>query len=126
MCRVRKIDAPELEESGSSFSTNFPVGRTDRGGSAARLFHIYPEGNFIEATADTPFFQIGEHKYGKPIIDRVVEHSMRLGEAAKLALVSFARARITQRSVHAVKLPPRAPARPEAASDGTRRTAHSV
>ena len=36
-----------------------------------RLFHLYPEGNFIEATDDTPFFQIGEHKYGKPIIDRV-------------------------------------------------------
>jgi putative proteasome-type protease len=54
-----------------------------------RLFHIYPEGNFIEATDDTPFFQIGEHKYGKPIIDRVAQPEMRLGEAAKLALLSF-------------------------------------
>ena len=54
-----------------------------------RLFHIYPEGNFIEATDDTPYFQIGEHKYGKPIIDRVAQPTMRLGEAAKLALLSF-------------------------------------
>ena len=54
-----------------------------------RLFHVYPEGNFIEATDDTPYFQIGEHKYGKPIIDRVAQPAMRLGEAAKLALLSF-------------------------------------
>ena len=50
---------------------------------------IYPEGNFIEATDDTPFFQIGEHKYGKPILDRVAQPSMRLGEAAKMVLLSF-------------------------------------
>ena len=54
------------------------------GSEIPRLFHIYPEGNFIEATDDTPFFQIGEHKYGKPIIDRVAQPNMRLGEAAKL------------------------------------------
>ena len=59
------------------------------GNEIPRLFHIYHEGNFIEATDDTPFFQIGEHKYGKPIIDRVVQPHMRLGEAAKLALLSF-------------------------------------
>ena len=54
-----------------------------------RLFQIYPEGNFIEATDDTPYFQIGEHKYGKPILDRVAQPTMRLGEAAKLILLSF-------------------------------------
>ena len=59
------------------------------GSEAPRLFHIYPEGNFIEATDDTPFFQIGEHKYGKPILDRVAQPSMRLGEAAKMVLLSF-------------------------------------
>ena len=52
-----------------------------------RLFQIYSEGNFIEATDDTPFFQIGEHKYGKPILDRVAQPTMRLGEAAKLILL---------------------------------------
>jgi putative proteasome-type protease len=85
---VRKTDGPELEASGASFSANFLFGG-QIGEEIPRLFHIYPEGNFIEATDDTPFFQIGEHKYGKPIIDRVVEPNMRLGEAAKLALLSF-------------------------------------
>jgi putative proteasome-type protease len=54
-----------------------------------RLFLIYPEGNFIEATEDTPFLQIGEHKYGKPILDRVARPDMAIGEAAKLILLSF-------------------------------------
>ena len=85
---VRKRDAGALEESGSSFNGNFLLGG-QIGSEAPRLFHIYPEGNFIEATDDTPYFQIGEHKYGKPIIDRVVQPAMRLGQAAKLALLSF-------------------------------------
>jgi putative proteasome-type protease len=86
--QVRKRDGAALEENGSSFNANFLLGG-QIGREAPRLFHIYPEGNFIEATDDTPYFQIGEHKYGKPIIDRVVQPSMRLGEAAKLALISF-------------------------------------
>jgi putative proteasome-type protease len=85
---VRRMDGRALEASGSSFNANFLFGG-QIGDEPPRLFHIYPEGNFIEATDDTPYFQIGEHKYGKPIIDRVVEPNMRLGEAAKLALLSF-------------------------------------
>jgi len=54
-----------------------------------RLFHIYPEGNFIEATQDTNYFQIGEHKYGKPIMDRVVKYHLSLRAAAKAMIVSF-------------------------------------
>ena len=54
-----------------------------------RLFHVYPEGNFIEATRDTPFFQIGEHKYGKPVLDRVVKFDTPLKQAAKAIVVSF-------------------------------------
>lgn len=50
---------------------------------------IYPEGNFIESTDDTPFFQIGETKYGKPIIIRAYERTMSLAETVKLLLVSF-------------------------------------
>jgi putative proteasome-type protease len=88
MREVRKIDGDELEAGGSSFNANFLLGGQIED-EVPRLFHIYPEGNFIEATDDTPFLQIGEHKYGKPIIDRVVEPHMRLGEAAKLALLSF-------------------------------------
>ena len=60
-----------------------------RAGGAMRLFLIYPEGNYIEATEDTPFLQIGEHKYGKPILDRVARSDMELGEAAKMVLLSF-------------------------------------
>ena len=58
-------------------------------GSEPRLYLIYPEGNFIEATDDNPFFQIGEAKYGKPIIDRVFEAGMGVEEAAKLLLLSM-------------------------------------
>ncbi len=60
-----------------------------RRGGAMRLFLIYPEGNFIEATADTPFLQIGEHKYGKPILDRVVRPWTSLSEAQKAVLLSM-------------------------------------
>ena len=58
-------------------------------GRRMRLFQIYSAGNFIEATEDTPFFQNGESKYGKPIIDRVVKPRTSMAEAMKCALVSF-------------------------------------
>jgi putative proteasome-type protease len=60
-----------------------------RKGGGMRLFLIYPEGNFIEATEDTPFLQIGEHKYGKPILDRVVKPSTSLEDGQKAALLSM-------------------------------------
>ena len=60
-----------------------------RRGGAMRLFLIYPEGNFIEATEDTPFLQIGEHKYGKPILDRVVKPQTSLADAQKAVLLSM-------------------------------------
>lgn len=60
-----------------------------RKGGAMRMFLIYPEGNFIEATPDTPFLQIGEHKYGKPILDRVVRPETSLVDAQKAALLSM-------------------------------------
>ena len=60
-----------------------------RRGGAMRLFLIYPEGNFIEATEDTPFLQIGEHKYGKPILDRVVRPDTSLADAQKAVLLSM-------------------------------------
>ena len=59
------------------------------GDEVPRLFLIYSAGNFIEATADTPFLQIGEHKYGKPILDRNLEFATPLVDAVKLALVSM-------------------------------------
>ncbi|MGB5736406.1 MAG: peptidase, partial [Thiohalocapsa sp.] len=58
-------------------------------GEPPRLFRIYAEGNFIEASAETPYLQTGETKYGKPIIDWVITRSTSLNDAAKCVLVSF-------------------------------------
>ena len=58
-------------------------------GMQPRLFHVYPEGNFIEASFDTPFFQIGETKYGRPIIIRGYDRGMSFEDAVKLLMVSF-------------------------------------
>ncbi len=71
-------------------------------GRRPRLFLIYGSGNFIECQPDTPYLQIGEHKYGKPILDRVVTYETLLGEAVKVALISFTS---TMRSNLAVGLP---------------------
>lgn len=60
-----------------------------RKGGEMRMFLIYPEGNYIEATEDTPFLQIGEHKYGKPILDRVVTPKTSLKDAQKAVLLSM-------------------------------------
>lgn len=60
-----------------------------RKGGGMRMFLIYPEGNFIEATEDTPYLQIGEHKYGKPILDRVVTMETTLADAQKAVLLSM-------------------------------------
>ena len=85
---IRKTGGEALGLSADAFSASFILGGQIKG-EGPRLFQIYNEGNFIEATQDTPYFQIGEHKYGKPILDRVAVAQMRTGEAAKLVLLSF-------------------------------------
>lgn len=80
--------SPAGEKADSYFNASFILGGQIKG-SPPRLFMIYPEGNFIESTDDTPFFQIGETKYGKPIIIRAYEKTMSLAETVKLLLVSF-------------------------------------
>ncbi len=85
---VKNIDGEHLESNGESFAASFIFGG-QIGRERPRLFNIYSAGNFIEATSDTPFFQIGEHKYGKPILDRVARNDMKLGDAAKMVLLSF-------------------------------------
>ncbi len=85
---IRAIDGPALEATKAGFTGSFILGGQIED-ERPRLFQIYSEGNFIEATDETPFFQIGEHKYGKPILDRVAQPTMSLGEAAKLILLSF-------------------------------------
>ena len=86
--QVRQRDVAHLTQSNVDASATFILGG-QVGGEQQRLFLIYSEGNFIEATAETPFFQIGETKYGRPIIDRVVKPATNLVEAAKCLLVSF-------------------------------------
>jgi putative proteasome-type protease len=85
---VKSRDGAYLLQNNIDSSANFLVGGQIRG-EPGRLFHVYTEGNFIESSPDTPYFQIGETKYGKPIIDRVVKRSTSLTDAIKCVLVSF-------------------------------------
>ncbi len=78
---------PEQAEAGA-FDVTLLLGGQVKGGRL-RLFMIYSAGNFIEATADTPYLQIGEHKYGKPILDRSVTVDTNLSDALKLGLISM-------------------------------------
>lgn len=77
-----------MEAQGTSFDATVLVAGQRRGGYV-RLFLVYSAGNFIEATQDTPFFQIGEHKYGKPILDRVITPRTPLAKAKLAACVSM-------------------------------------
>lgn len=81
-------DGPALMQSGIEASANIIVGGQIRG-EKQRLFHIYPQGNFIETCDETPYFQLGESKYGKPILDRVITTATPQKEAAKCVLISF-------------------------------------
>lgn len=85
---IERRDGEYLQENEIGFNASFIVGG-QIGSEPLRLFRIYAEGNFIEAGVDTPYFQTGETKYGKPIIDRVITRSTSLADAAKCVLVSF-------------------------------------
>jgi putative proteasome-type protease len=88
---VREIesrDAKYLENSAFSFNASFIIGGQIKG-EPPRLFRTFAEGNFIEAGQDTPFFQTGETKYGKPIIDRVITPTTSLTDTIKCVLLSF-------------------------------------
>ncbi|WP_150046185.1 MULTISPECIES: proteasome-type protease [Methylomonas] len=85
---VRQHDGAFLAQSNVDSSANFIVGGQVKD-EDMRLFMVYAEGNFIEAGQETPYFQIGETKYGKPIIDRVITPDIPLSEAVKCVLVSF-------------------------------------
>jgi putative proteasome-type protease len=85
---LHRRDAGALKEFGVDFHASLTLGGQIKG-EPPRLFSIYNAGNFIEATTDTSYFQIGESKYGKPIIDRVLRRTSSLNEAVKCALVSM-------------------------------------
>jgi putative proteasome-type protease len=90
--RVYAQDGASLKQAGIDFNASFILGGQiahEGKMEAMRLFMVYAPGNFIEATRETPYFQIGESKYGKPILDRVITPATPLGEAAKCALVSM-------------------------------------
>ena len=86
--RVYQQDGPSLKAAGVDFNASMIFGGQIKG-EAMRLCLVYSAGNFIEATRETCFFQVGESKYGKPILDRVLTPATQLDEAAKCALVSM-------------------------------------
>ncbi len=86
--RVWHIDGPAMQAQNVNFDIAFLLGGQIKG-RTMRLFQIYAAGNFIEATPDTPFLQIGEHKYGKPILDRAARYDTDLYDGVKLALMSM-------------------------------------
>jgi len=86
--QVYERDHKALEKAGIDFNCNMIFGGQVKG-ERPRLFNIYSAGNFIEATPETCYFQIGESKYGKPILDRVLNFSTPLNLATKCALISM-------------------------------------
>lgn len=85
---VYERDGDSLQRAGVEFNVSMIFGGQVQG-EGMRLFQVYSAGNFIEATSETPFFQIGESKYGKPVLDRVIAPETPLDEAAKCVLVSM-------------------------------------
>lgn len=86
--QVRERDGPYMQQTNVDSHANLVIGG-QIGGESQRMFMVYSEGNFIEAGTLMPFFQIGETKYGRPILDRVIKGNTTLTEAAKCTLVSF-------------------------------------
>ncbi|MEX2035742.1 MAG: peptidase [Xanthobacteraceae bacterium] len=86
--RIHDIEAPALQASDIKFDVSFLFGGQIKG-DKLRLYMVYPAGNFIECTTDTPYLQIGEHKYGKPILDRAVRYGIDIYDSLKIALISM-------------------------------------
>jgi putative proteasome-type protease len=85
---VHHTEGPALEEAEVKFDVSFLFGGQIAGGPL-RLFMVYAAGNFIECTTDTPYLQIGEHKYGKPVLDRAITFKTDLYDALKIGLISM-------------------------------------
>jgi putative proteasome-type protease len=86
--RIYRADGPSLQAQNVLFDISVLIGGQIRG-RTMRLFQVYSAGNFIEATPDTPFLQIGETKYGKPMLDRAAQYETELYDGVKLALISM-------------------------------------
>jgi putative proteasome-type protease len=98
---IQRIEGKALEEADVDHGIGFLFGGQIKGGKL-RLFMIYSAGNFIECTTDTPYLQIGEHKYGKPVLDRAISFETDIYDALKIGLISMDS---TMRSNLAVGLP---------------------
>src|SRR6202023_826282 len=85
--QIHEVDGEALEASEVKFDVSFLLGGQIKG-ERPRLFMIYSAGNFIECTIDTPYLQVGEHKYGKPVLDRAVTFDTDLYDALKIGLIS--------------------------------------
>src|SRR5919204_6645919 len=85
---IHATEGPALRSEDVSFDVSFLFGGQIKG-SRMRLFMVYTAGNFIECTTDTPYLQIGEHKYGKPVLDRAITHGIDLYDALKIGLISM-------------------------------------
>jgi putative proteasome-type protease len=85
---VHMTEGKVLQAEDVSFDVSFLFGGQIKG-AKLRLFMIYAAGNFIECTTDTPYLQIGEHKYGKPVLDRAITYDVDLYDALKIALISM-------------------------------------
>lgn len=87
--RVREEDGAALAQRGLSFNLHAVIGGQLEGDPTPTLFYIYPEGNWIEATADSPYFILGRTLYGKPILDRLLISDTPLAQALALAYLAF-------------------------------------
>src|ERR1700731_212445 len=85
---IYDIEGHALESADVKFDVSFLFGGQIKG-EPLRLFMIYAAGNFIECTTDTPYLQIGEHKYGKPVLDRAIPYGIDLYDALKIGLISM-------------------------------------
>jgi putative proteasome-type protease len=85
---VHATEGPALKSEDVNFDVSFLFGGQIKG-ARMRLFMVYTAGNFIECTTDTPYLQIGEHKYGKPVLDRAMHYDVELYEALKTSLISM-------------------------------------
>jgi putative proteasome-type protease len=85
---IQQIEGKALQEASVDHEVAFLFGGQVQGGGL-RLFMIYSAGNFIECTTDTPYLQIGEHKYGKPVLDRAISFDTDIYDALKIGLISM-------------------------------------
>ncbi len=87
--RVRTEDGQALDSSQLAFNTHAILGGCLRGDASPQLFYVYPEGNWIEAAQDSPYFVIGRTTYGKPLLDRLLNYETSLRFAVALAILAF-------------------------------------